>query len=445
MRSSLRSVTAVSQPRNVGLISGAHGINEFFSIVLPPIIPLLVTELDITYAQAGFLLTVFFAMYSIFQFPAGLIADRIGKKRLLVGGLVGMSVGILLASTAQSYEMLILSQILAGVSGSTYHPSGMSLISDIETSATEGRAMGIFGFGGMVGTAAAPVIVGGLAVLFDWRVALAAAAASGLLGAIVFFRYFEDTTAGDDSTANRVQHDGGESEASRSSASDSAPPSVRERLGRLRNGSVRGGLARVRETVGIPLTASILLLVATTILVSLQTRAIMTFTTSYLFLYTGESTSLANLGFLAMLVAGSLSSLWAGGLADRFNRGRLGIVVTLTTGLLLGATLFVGPLSELVSQWPLYAILLGWFFVLGIAMYAVVPIKNAIISGVSEEEFSGSLFGVTQTGSAIGSTTGPALFGYLATEMSMAVAYPLIAIVSVLLALVFVALSRTVA
>lgn len=439
MRSSFRSVTDVSEPRNVGLISVAHGINEFYSIALPPIIPLLVTELDITLTQAGLLLTVFYAMYSIFQLPAGLLADRIGKKRLLVAGLVGMSGGILLAATAQSYEMLLLSQILAGISGSTYHPTGMSLISDLETADTEGRAMGIFGFGGMVGTAGAPAIVGGVAGILDWRLALATAASAGLLGAALFFLLFEDTSNGrEDRSTDRHSNDRQPDGGAEPPTSPGWKTGLRDALSRVPTSP-----GQLQAAIGVPLTASIVLLVATTILVSLQSRAIMTFTTSYLFVYTGESTALSNLGFLAMLVAGSLSSLWAGGLADRFDRAWLGLAAALSTALLLGGTLVVGPLSGTVGQTPLLVILLGWFFLLGVAMYAIVPVKNAIISGVSEEEFSGSLFGVTQTGSALGSTTGPALFGFLAERTSIALAYPAIAAASVLLALVFLALSRT--
>ena len=128
----------------VGSISLGHGANEFFSVALPPIIPLLVTDLGISYAQAGFLLTIFFVMYSIFQLPAGVLADRVGKKRLLVAGLAGMSGGIALAATAGSYETLLIAQAIAGISGSTFHPTGMSLISDVETGSTEGKAMGVF-------------------------------------------------------------------------------------------------------------------------------------------------------------------------------------------------------------------------------------------------------------------------------------------------------------
>ncbi|MEM4781108.1 MAG: MFS transporter [Halalkalicoccus sp.] len=418
VRDSIRSVTAVSRPRVVGSISLGHGANEFFSVALPPIIPLLVSDLGISYAQAGLLLTVFFAMYSVFQLPAGVLADRIGKKRLLVAGLGGMSGAIALAATAGSYETLLFAQVVAGISGSTFHPTGMSLISDVETSNTEGKAMGVFGFGGMVGTMASPVLIGGLAVVAGWRIALGVAALLGIVVTLVFIPLFSEPE-GDTSA-----------EAGVSPRSDG---------GRF---SLRSPLRSAMELLNVPLTRGIVVLFCVTVLISLQSRAIQTFTTAYIADGTGGSASVGNLGFFALLVGGSLSSLWAGSLSDRFDRGSLGVVAALGTALLVGATLFVTRLPASVPSELLVAFLAVWFFVIGAVMYACVPVKNALISEQAERDFSGSLFGVIQTASAVGSASGPAVFGVLATDWGIAAAYPAIAAVSLTLAGLFFVLSR---
>ncbi|MDL5361185.1 MFS transporter [Halalkalicoccus sp. NIPERK01] len=405
----------------VGSISLAHGANEFFSVALPPIIPLLVSDLGISYAQAGFLLTVFFVMYSIFQLPAGVLADRLGKKRLLVAGLGGMAGAVALAATAGGYETLLVAQAVAGISGSTFHPTGMSLISDVETSSTEGKAMGVFGFGGMVGTMASPVLIGGLAALFGWRVALGAAAALGLVVTLAFVPLFDESeteSKPESDDATRPRSDGG------------------------RSFSPRAPLRSAVEAVDVPVTRGIAVLFCVTVLISLQSRAIQTFTTTYIAAGTGGSTSVGNLGFFALLAGGSLSSLWAGSLSDRFDRGSLGVVAALSTTLLVGATLFVTRLPGDVPAELLFAFLAVWFFVIGAVMYACVPVKNALISEQAEREFSGSLFGVIQTASAIGSASGPAVFGVLATEWGVVAAYPAIAVVSLSLAGLFFVLSR---
>lgn len=420
----------ISRPKDILLLSVLHGVNEFYSIALPPILPLLIADLDISYTQAGLLLSVFFLMYSVFQLPAGMIADRLGKTRLLVAGMVGMAAGIGLAATAQSYEMLILSQVVAGASGSTFHPAGMALISDIESADTDGTAMGVFGFGGMVGVAAAPVIVGGIGSFVHWRAGIAAAVLTGMAGIVLFHLFFEDPAAENRSSRVLLPSLSGATGWTGSISLSG----FRSALAGTNPGRVWNRLRRITET---PLTSGIGLLLLVTVFVSLQSRAIQTFTTSYVILFQDGQAWVANAAFLALLVGGSISSLWAGLLADRWNRTKLGATTSvITAALLVAFTALVGIFVTAPS--PIFALaVILWFFVLGNLMYACVPIKNAIVSKRADRGSSGSTFGLIQSASAVGSTIGPALFGSLATHVSLPVAYPSIAAASLTLGGVF--------
>ena len=403
----LRRVTEVSRPRIVGPITASHGINEFFAIVIPPIIPLLVSDLGVTYGQAGLLLTVFFVMYSLFQLPAGLVADRIGKNRLMIAGLAGMASGIALAAFAPNYEFLLVAQAIAGISGSTFHPTGLSIISDVETGDTEGKAMGVFGFGGTIGTMAAPLVVGGLAALAGWRIALLGAALLGggttLLVAYFLVKSTEPT------------------------------PSIRTDGGRTGSEWARAA----RESATALATRDIALLCLITLVMSLQHRAIQTFTTSYVAAETGATVSVSNLAFFTLLVGGGVASLWGGELADRMNRYHLGIGAALGTAVLVGSSVFVTDLTAGLPTVALIGVLVVGFTVIGAGMYLNYPVKNALISERAKESHSGSLFGVVQTGSSVGSASGPAIFGVLADRWGVVAAFPAIAAVGVLLAGLF--------
>ena len=421
MRDLLAEYGRIEHPRNVGLISLSHGINEFYAIVLPPIIPLLIADLGITYGQAGLLLTVFFVMYSVFQLPAGLVADRFGKKRVLVWGLAAMAGSLVLASTARSYETLVVAQLLAGISGSTYHPTGMSLVSDLESHATEGKAMGVFGFGGMLGIAAAPLLVGGVASLFDWRVALLSGAAAGGIVTLVFQLLFRqpDDGSGDETTDGADHLDRESTDA----------------------GLVARGHDALARALRFRITPGVVVLAGLTLLISLQLRAFHTFATGFLVDGVGQSTSTANGLFFVMLAASAVASIWVGSLADRVDRHSLGIVSAGVTSLLLGATAFATDLGG-IDGWLLTGALAVAFALIGLALYGCSPVKNALISEHATEESSGGLFGVMQTASAVGSATGPAVFGYVATDFGVGVSFPLIAVVSVLIAAGFAVLAR---
>ncbi|ADD07311.1 major facilitator superfamily transport protein (plasmid) [Natrialba magadii ATCC 43099] len=408
------------RPRAVGSVTVGHGVNEFFSIVIPPIIPLLVADFGITYGQAGVLVTIFFVMYALFQLPAGMLADVIGKERLLIAGLFGMAGGVLVASMATSYETLLVAQAIAGISGSAFHPTGMALVSDYETKQTEGKAMGVFGFGGALGTMSAPVIVGGVAAVADWRLALATGVAIGVLVTCLVVYLFvtaeepdvDEVDGTDDESASTARTDGGRSESTQ---------------------SVR---AAIWNAIDLPITPSIVVLFFVTVVLSMQHRAIQTYTTSYVAAETGASVAAGNVTFFALLVGGSLASLYAGDLADRFDRITLGIAASLATAALVAATLATTLLEGLPIE-LLTAILAVWFAVIGAGMYASYPVKNAMVSQQAEATSSGSLFGVIQTGSAIGSASGPTVFGVLSTRWGVVAAFPAIAAVSVALALSF--------
>lgn len=392
----------VDRPQVVAPITISHGINEFYAIVIPPIIPLLVTDLGITYGEAGLLMTTFFIMYALFQLPAGVIADWIGKRRLLVVGLIGMTIGIGFAGFATTYETLVIAQVIAGISGATFHPAGLSIISDVEVKGSEGTAMGIFAFGGTVGTLSAPIIVGGIGVLIDWRAALLTAAGIGGLATLA--------------VASMIQ---------RSSEEHKLMPD---------GGFIRGRIDALKDIARAVSTPEIGVLTVLTLVMSMQHRAIQTFTTAFVVDDLGVSVSTGNIAFFTLLAGGAIASLWAGELADRVNRISLGIAAALGTAVLVAATMLIGPAATIIPVTALVVFVLGWFAVLGFMMYASYPVKNALIAEESEVAHSGSIFGVIQTGSSIGSASGPALFGIVATQLNLSVAFAAIAAVSVVLA-----------
>lgn len=400
----LSALLSVEYPRQVWLITIAHGVNEFYSVALPPILPLIVADFDITYGQAGALITTFFVMYSLFQLPAGFLADRIGQIRLLAGGMVLLSGGLLVVAMGGDFTTLLVGQAIAGIGGSTYHPSGMSLISDLEVRATEGRAMGIHGFGGVAGMALSPVLIGGLAALYDWRLALTAGAALGLVYAVAFLVLFS-TPAGVQPTSNGgVEHD-----------------------------PERDLFGRIRASLAIPLAGWVVALFAINFLVSFEIGSVRTFAPTYLFTRLGDSTTVSNGIYFIMLTGAGIASIGAGNLADRFSRTAAGAVIFGLSAIVIGATYLIP--SNAVAM-------LGWFFVIGIVIYSVSPMKNALTSSYSEEEFSGSLFGLMLTASSTGGALGPLILGISAERYGWDLTFPAIAVASLLGMVAFLILRR---
>lgn len=401
----------VTNTRKVSLVSGAHGINELFSLALPPILPLLISTFNLTYTHAGLLVTVYFAMYAILQLPAGAVADRLGQTRLITVGMSVMAAGMALASIASSYQILLGAVALSGAGGSTYHPAGMSLISDVEEADTEGKAMGIHELAGMGGNMLAPALIGGLATVTNWRLALGVTASLGLLYAGMFAVFSEPL-----SSAGRPP-----------TATTSVQTESPERRG------VKQLFSDIWQVTRIPLAWWVLGLFLAKLLFTLQSYGVRTYLTSFVVARTGLSAGIANGMFFLFLAGSAIATVWFGALADRFNRLHLLTVAFLGAGGLIAATGLV-PASMVV--------LFGWFFLLGVAVYASLPVVNTLTSEYSEREFSGSLFGIVQTASALGGTISPVLFGALASRIGILRTFPLIAVVCVVAGLGFLVTGR---
>jgi FSR family fosmidomycin resistance protein-like MFS transporter len=415
------SELGLAAPRRVLLLSGAHAMNEFFGVALPPILPLLVADFPINYAEAGFLLTVFFAVYSVFQIPAGVLADRVGKPPLVALSVGGLAAGVLLASTAGSYVDLVVAQTVAGASGSAYHPSGMALISDVESDESHGRAMGIHGFGGVAGVALAPVLIGSVSDTATWRTALVAASLVGFAFTAAFVLVYPWRSGGDD----------GADDGSRGPETDGGSRGP-ETDGGKRRPAVGDALATVRRRLGslsdVMFSRLFLSLFAVHVLVSAEVRATHSFTTAYAYEQAASSATRANVVFFVLLVGSAIASLLSGRLADAVDRRKLGVAAALATAPLFGLTWLVP--SSLV-------VLSGWFFLIGLVMYVQAPAMNAITAEYTDADSSGALFGLMTTAGALGSAAAPTLFGVLSTRFDTGTAFAAIGVVCVVAAVAF--------
>ena len=90
----------------MALIGVAHGISHFFQLVLPSLFPLLKDDFQVSYAELGAVMTVFYITSGLLQTPAGFLVDRIGARAVLLGGLGLYSIAIALYGLAPGFWML---------------------------------------------------------------------------------------------------------------------------------------------------------------------------------------------------------------------------------------------------------------------------------------------------------------------------------------------------
>ncbi|MER7051287.1 MULTISPECIES: MFS transporter [unclassified Streptomyces] len=101
---------------------------------------------------------------------AGSTADRIGRKRVFMTGLVVFTLGSLLCSLAPDLSWLVVFRMMQAVGGSMLNPVAMSIITNTFTDPRErARAIGVWGAVVGISMAAGPLVGGLLVESVGWR------------------------------------------------------------------------------------------------------------------------------------------------------------------------------------------------------------------------------------------------------------------------------------
>lgn len=91
----------------------------------------------------GRLMAIFLWIYALMSPMAGLIADRVNRKWLIVGSLAVWSGVTMAMGYSTSFDQLYLLRALMGISEALYIPAGLSLIADYHRGSTRSLAVGI--------------------------------------------------------------------------------------------------------------------------------------------------------------------------------------------------------------------------------------------------------------------------------------------------------------
>ncbi|WP_158266793.1 MFS transporter [Alsobacter soli] len=167
--------------RVMSLVGAAHFSSHFFQLVLPPLFPLMRSDLNVSFTELGAVMAVFFAVSGVCQVLAGFVVDRIGPQVVLPLGIAFCGGAMALAGVAPGYWGLLPAAALAGMGNSVFHPADYAILTGRITRSRIGRAYSVHTVLGTLGWASAPVTMLTLAERFGWRMALVQVGLGGLV------------------------------------------------------------------------------------------------------------------------------------------------------------------------------------------------------------------------------------------------------------------------
>ena len=156
----------------IGLVGAAHLISHFSQLLLAPLFPWLKTEFNVSYAQLGFLMTVFFLVSCAVQALSGFAVDKFGPRPVLFAGLALIGLAAFGYALSISYWMLGVAAVIGGVGNGVFHPVNYTLLNRKISAQRLGHAYSVHGITGSLGWALAPTLLVPLAFAYSWRVAL---------------------------------------------------------------------------------------------------------------------------------------------------------------------------------------------------------------------------------------------------------------------------------
>lgn len=357
----------------IALVGIAHGVSHFFHMILAPLFPWLKSAFDLSYAELGLLMSVFFVVSGVGQALAGFVVDRVGARAVLFFGMLCLALSAGLLAIAPNYLTLLLGAMLAGLGNSVFHPSDFTILNQRVSTSRLSHAFSVHGISGNLGWAAAPLFLIGITQAFDWRAALLCAAALPLLvlGLLIFWRDLLLT-----STAKK--------------ADDVA----------LKSSTAQAAKEHAFHFMRLP---AVWMCFAFFLMISMGLGGIQSFASTALHDLYGMSLTWATSAYTAYMLTSALGMVWGGFIAAKTTQHDRTIAIAFSCS----AALSLLIASALPAAW-LAVMLMG---AVGLGAGIAGPSRDLLIRAAAPANATGRVYGVVYSGLDIGLAFSPLLFG----------------------------------
>lgn len=370
-----------------------------FGITIP-IMPFFAKSLGGTVVDVGILMALFSIAELVFAPVWGKVSDRLGRKPVILIGLLGFGLAFTATGLSTSLTMLYASQLIAGALAAGIFPAVMASVADQTEPEQRGRYMGLLGAASGMGMIIGPVSASVLALL-GLNIPYFAAAALGLITATITMAWLPET---------RVPAATGTAARAQGWRSAMKPGLIVFFLMML---FVSMAMASLESTLGF---------------FSMDRFGLSETPSAMPFLWTTvelTGTNLLGIAYLFFGIAGVLTQVLLVGKVME----KAGEVRTIALGFLLAGA---GTIL-LVLAWEMSLMLLA-SLIIAVGIGLLMPSINTAISNRTDKEHQGVTMGLLGSFNSAGRATGP-IAGGVVYSVSMLLPYVISAAISLFSAL----------
>jgi EmrB/QacA subfamily drug resistance transporter len=161
--------SAATERRVIVAIALGTMLAPLNSTMIAVALPRIIQDFHVRVSTAGWLVTTYLIAMASLQPVAGKLGDRLGRRHLILGGLVYFGIASLGATFATSLPLLFFFRVQQAIAGAIALPNGTALIRDVVPLDRRARSFGMIGSATAFAAALGPPIGGVLVQTLGWR------------------------------------------------------------------------------------------------------------------------------------------------------------------------------------------------------------------------------------------------------------------------------------
>ncbi len=111
----------------LGVLTFCHLLNDYYFMIIPPLLPFLARDFQLTFFQSGLLVFIINIVSAFLQPIIGYFADlKMLRRFVIVVGLLIYALSFIALGVVPNYVVLLLVLFLMGIGGSTFHPKALT-------------------------------------------------------------------------------------------------------------------------------------------------------------------------------------------------------------------------------------------------------------------------------------------------------------------------------